>query len=42
LVDPVGIKDSEVCAAAANTLFGRGFERSLVLELIDTLVGRFA
>jgi hypothetical protein len=42
LVDPVGVEDSEISAAAANTLFSRGFERSLVLELVDTLVGGFA
>lgn len=42
LVDPVRVEDSEICAAAANTLFSCGFERSLVLELVDTLVGGFA
>jgi hypothetical protein len=42
LVDPIGIEDSEICAAAANTLFGCGFERSLIFELVDTLVCRFA
>jgi hypothetical protein len=42
LVDPVGVEDSEICAAAANTLFGCGFKGSLILELVDTLVGGFA
>jgi len=42
LVDPIGIEDSEICAAAADTLFGCGFERSLIFELVDTLVRRFA
>jgi hypothetical protein len=42
LVDPVRVEDSEICATAANTLFGCGIERSLVLELVDTLVGGFA
>ena len=42
LVDPVRVENSEICATAANTLFSRGFERSLVLELVDTLVGGFA
>jgi hypothetical protein len=42
LVDPVGVEDSKICAAAPNALFSCGFERSLVLELVDTLVGGFA
>ncbi len=42
LVDPVGVEDSQVGASAAYSLFGGSFERSLVLQLIDTLVGRFA
>jgi len=42
LVDPVGVEDSKICASSAYTLFGSGFERSLVFELVDTLVGRFA
>jgi hypothetical protein len=42
LVDPIGVEDSEICATAANTLFGCGFERSLVFELVNTLVRRFA
>ena len=42
LVNPVRVEDSEICAAAGNTLFSCGFERSLVLELVDTLVGGFA
>lgn len=39
LVDPVGVQDTQVCASAANTLFGRRLQGSLVLELVDTLVG---
>lgn len=42
LVDPVGVKDAEVGAAAANTLLGSGLQRTLILELVDTLVGGFA
>jgi hypothetical protein len=42
LVDPIRIEDSQICAAAANTLFSGSSERSLVLELVDTLVGGFA
>ena len=42
LVNPVRVEDSEICATAADTFFGCGFERSLVLELVDTLVGGFA
>ena len=42
MVDPVGVEDAEVGAAEADTLFGRGFEGALVLELVDTLVGGFA
>ena len=42
LVDPVGVEDSEVSAAAANTLLSGGLQGSLVLELVDTLVGGLA
>jgi hypothetical protein len=42
LVDPVGVEDAEVGAAAADTLLSSGLERALVLELVDTLVGRLA
>lgn len=42
LVDPVGVEDSEVSAAASNTLLSGGLEGSLVLELVDTLVGGLA
>jgi hypothetical protein len=42
LVDPVGVEDAEVGAAEADAFFGCGFEGALVLELVDTLVGRFA
>ena len=38
LVDPVRIEDPEVGAATANSLFGGGFERALVFQLIDSLI----
>jgi len=41
LVDPVGVEDSEVGATTTDTLFSGGLEGSLVLELVDTLVGGF-
>ena len=37
LVDPVGVEDAEVGAAAADALFGGGAEGALVLELVDTV-----
>lgn len=42
LVDPVRVQDAQVGAAAADTLLSRGLERSLVLELVHTLVGGLA
>jgi hypothetical protein len=42
LVDPVGVQDAEVGAAAADTLLSSGLEGALVLELVDTLVGGLA
>ena len=42
LVDPVGVEDAEVGAAAAHTLLGGGLEGALVLELVHTLVGGLA
>lgn len=42
LVDPVGVEDAQVGAAAADTLLGGRAERALVLELVHTLVGGFA
>lgn len=36
LVDPVGVQDTQVSAAAANTLLSGGTESTLVLELVDT------
>ena len=41
LVDPVGVENAQVGAAAADALFGDGAERALELELVDTLVGGF-
>lgn len=38
LVNPVGVQDTEVGAAATDTLLGGSLERALVLELVDTLV----
>jgi len=42
LVDPVRIEDSQVGAAATDTLLGDGAERALELELVHTLVGGLA
>jgi hypothetical protein len=42
LVDPVRVEDAQVGAAASDTLLGGGLERTLVLELVDTLVGGLA
>jgi hypothetical protein len=42
LVDPVGVEDAQVGAAATDTLLSGGLERALVLELVDTLVGGLA
>ena len=42
LVDPVGVEDAQVGTAAPNALFGSRLERSLVFQLVDTLVGRFS
>lgn len=36
LIDPVGVQDTQVSAAAANTLLSGGTEGTLVLELVDT------
>ena len=41
LVDPVGVEDAQVGAAAADALFGDGAEGALEFELVDTLVGGF-
>lgn len=42
LVNPVRVQNPQVGASAANTLLGGRLERSLVLELVDTLVGGLA
>ncbi len=42
LVDPVRVEDAEVGAATADSLFSGCAEGALVLELLHTLVGRFA
>lgn len=42
LVDPVGVEDAEVGAAATDTLLSGGLEGALVLKLVDTLVGGLA
>ena len=39
LVDPVGVENAEVGAAATDTLLSGGLEGALVLKLVDTLVG---
>jgi hypothetical protein len=38
LVDPVGVEDSQVGAATADTLLSDGAEGSLELELVHTIV----
>jgi len=42
LVDPVGVENTQICAAAANTLLSGRLEGTLVLELVHTLVGGLA
>ena len=42
LVDPVGVQDAQVGAAAADTLLSSRLESTLVLELVDTVVGGLA
>lgn len=42
LVNPVGVQDAQVGAAATDTLLSGGLEGTLVLELVDTLVGGLA
>lgn len=39
LVNPVRVEDSEVASSSANTLLSNSSQRSLQLELVDTLVG---
>lgn len=42
LVDPVGVEDSQVGATTSDTLLSSRLQGSLVLELVDTLVGGLA
>ena len=42
LVDPVRVEDSEIGTSTSYTFFGGGSKGALVLELVDTLVCRFA
>lgn len=42
LVDPVGVEDSQVAASSGDSLLGGGSEGSLVLEVVDTHVGRLS
>lgn len=42
LVNPVGVENSQVGAAASDTLFSSRLEGSLVLQLVNTLVGGLA
>jgi hypothetical protein len=42
LVDPVRVQNAQVGATTSNTLLSSRLERSLVLELVHTLVGRLA
>lgn len=39
LVDPVGVQDSQVGSTTADSFFGGGSQGSLVLQLVNTLVG---
>ncbi len=42
LVDPVGVQDTQIGTATTDTLLGGRLEGSLVLELVNTLVGGLA
>jgi hypothetical protein len=42
LVDPVGVQDTQVSAAATNTLLSGRAQGALVFQLVNTLVGGFA
>ncbi len=42
LIDPVGVQYPQVGTAASHTFFGGGLERTLVFQLVDTLIGWFA
>jgi hypothetical protein len=42
LVDPVGVEDAKIGGTTTDTLFSSGSERSLVFELVHTLVGGLA
>jgi len=42
LVNPIGVENAQVGAAAADTLLGGRLEGALVLELVHTLVGGLA
>ena len=42
LVDPVGVQDTQVGATAADTLLSGGTQSTLVLELVNSVVGGLA
>lgn len=42
LVDPVGVQDAQVSGAAADTLLSSRLESTLVLELVNSVVGGLA
>jgi len=42
LVNPVGVENTQIGASSANTLLSGRSERSLIFQLIDTLVGWLA
>jgi hypothetical protein len=42
LVDPVGVQDTQVSGAAADTLLSSRLESTLVLELVNSVVGGLA
>lgn len=42
LVDPVRVQDTQVSTSSSDTLLRGRLQRSLILQLVDTLVCRFA
>lgn len=42
LIDPVRVENSKIGTTTTDTLLGGRLERTLVLELVHTLVGGFA
>jgi hypothetical protein len=42
LIDPVRVEYSQIRTPTSHTLLSRGLQRSLVFELVYTLIGRFS